>query len=47
MAAVEIRSEEPARTLGGILDAAAERIAAAGCETPAATPKRCSPTLWA
>ena len=34
MAAVEIRSEEPARTLGGILDAAAERLAAAGCDDP-------------
>jgi release factor glutamine methyltransferase len=34
VAAVDIRSEEPARTLGGILDAAAERLEAAGCDDP-------------
>ncbi|HEV7770215.1 MAG TPA: HemK/PrmC family methyltransferase [Solirubrobacterales bacterium] len=36
MDAVDIRSEEEpsARTVGGLLDAAAEKLAAAGCENP-------------
>ena len=49
MAAIDVQSQEgpSARTVSAVLDAAAERLAAAGVEAPAATPKCWSPTRWA